>query len=291
MWKKSGVLLFLAPTVIILLVLSIFPLIYNIYLSFQKTGISPEITTEFIGLKNYVKIFSDPFFWNVLKNTLIFIFSVLVVEIVLGLIVAMSIRKLFEKSVVFRTIVLMPLMITPAVVALLWRLMYNADFGIINYLLSIFGVNKIQWLSNPSMAMVSLVIIDTWQWLPFVILFFITGLSYIPKEYFEMARIDGANFYIKLKYIIFPLLKKTFLVILLFRVLDSLKIFETIFILTDGGPGVATEQLTFWSYKYMFKFFNFGYGAAISVILLITSIIFCLFLVKFFNIDSKKKNV
>jgi multiple sugar transport system permease protein len=261
--------LLLAPTVTVLLALTIYPLIYSIKLSFQ-TG-SGHATLE-----NFARLFSDQFFLSALLHTFVYTAIALTIEFFIGLGLALLLNEKMRGRNAFRALFLLPMMLPPVVVGVVWRLMLNSNFGALNGTLKGFGVNTeaLTWTASPKLAMASVIMADVWQWTPFMFLILLAGLQAIPQEPYEAALIDGSDAWRTFQHVTLPLLKPAILIALLLRTMDLLRVFDHIFILTEGGPGFATETLSLYIYRTAFRFSNFGYAAAMSfVLLLITNLI------------------
>jgi multiple sugar transport system permease protein len=259
----------IAPTVAVLLALTIYPLIYSIKISFQ-TG-SGNATLE-----NFTRLFSDQFFLSALLHTFVYAAIALTIEFFIGLGLALLLNEKMRGRNVFRALFLLPMMLPPVVVGVVWRLMLNSNFGALNGTLKGFGVNTeaLTWTASPKLAMASVIMADVWQWTPFMFLILLAGLQAIPQEPYEAALIDGSNAWRTFRHVTLPLLRPAILIALLLRTMDLLRVFDHIFIMTEGGPGFATETLSLYIYRTAFRFSNFGYAAAMSfVLLLITNLI------------------
>jgi len=263
--------LLLSPTVIILLVLSIPLLIYSLYNSLLDYNfLHPERGIHFIGLKNYASIFSQPFFWyNTMYITLIFLLATVGIEFCLGFLLAYLANREIKGVNIFKLILITPLFVAPVSIGLIWKLMFNPSMGLINYLLWELRLPICNWISDASTALFSIVLVDIWQWTPFMFLILLAGFTSVPREPVEAAMIDGASGWRILRRIYIPYLKPIILVALLIRGMDALREFDKIYILTEGGPGVVTETLVYHAFRYAFRFFEMGYSTAISYIALI----------------------
>lgn len=259
--------LLIAPTVMVLLALSIYPLLYSIKVGFQTD--SGE--TAQWSLANFTRLATDGFFLSALGHTVIYAVVALTFEFLLGLGFAVLLDRSVRGRSLFRAVLLIPMMIPPVVVGVVWRLMLNADFGAINGTLKSLGVNTeaLTWTASPKLALASVIAVDIWQWTPFMFLVLLAGLQAIPQEPYEAAKIDGASKWQTFRHVTFPLLKPAILVALLLRTMDLLRVFDQIFILTEGGPGFATETVSLYIYRAAFRFFDFGYAAALSFVLLV----------------------
>ncbi len=280
-------LICIAPTILVLLALTIFPLIYAVYISFQDFYLPRPHATKFVGVQNYAGILTDSRFWTSLKQSLMFMFGSISVEFFLGLALALFFFEEFRgksAKAAYLPLILVPMMIAPVVVGYMWRLLYQVQFGPINYLLFEFlGLGPFEWTANPSTALLSVIIADIWQWTPFVTLVMLAGIVSLPQELFEVAEIDGASLYQRTRYIILPLLRRVTAIVLLIRVLDAFREFDKIFVLTQGGPGTATETAVFYAYLSGFKYFKIGYASAMSILLLIVTVIICVAIAKVFH--------
>jgi multiple sugar transport system permease protein len=256
----------LAPALFVLLSLSIYPLIYSISVSFQ-TETAGGIEW---GLKNFTRLLSDSFFLTALLHTLAFAVSALLIEFSIGLGLALLLNSQIRARGFFRAALLVPMMLPTVVVGIVWRLMLNSNFGAINGTLKRFGLNTeaLTWTGSPRLAFLSVIVVDVWQWTPFVFLVLLAGLQAIPQEPYEAALIDGSNRWQTFRHVTLPLLKPAILIALLLRTMDLLRVFDQIFILTEGGPGFATETISLYIYRTAFRFFDFGYAAAMSFVLL-----------------------
>ena len=261
--------LLLAPAIAVLLALTIYPLIYSIKISFQTASGAGTI-------QNFSRLFSDQFFLSAFAHTFVYAAIALTIEFLLGLGLALLLESKIRGRSVFRALLLLPMMLPPVVVGVVWRLMLNSNFGAINGTLKSFGANTdaLTWTASPKLAMASVIIADVWQWTPFMFLILLAGLQAIPQEPYEAALVDGSSAWQTFRHVTVPLLKPAILIALMLRTMDLLRVFDHIFIITEGGPGFATETLSLYIYRTAFRFSNFGYAAAMSfVLLLITNVI------------------
>jgi multiple sugar transport system permease protein len=272
---NSAPAVMLVPTVALLMALSLFPMFYSIWLSFNQWNLGDRTATwHFVGITNFVTIFTtDPFFWSAVQVTLIFVVATVTIQTLLGLGIALLFNDEFRGRGLVRTVIVLPLMISPVVAGLIWRFMYNTDRGMVNYLLYLVGIDKIDWLGQQASAMPAVMLADIWEWTPFVALIMMAALQSLPNEPFEAALIDGANAWQLFRYVTFPMIRPALMVALLIRTMDSFKIFDLIYVLTLGGPGVSTQVLGLYTYKWGFKFFQMGYASALSYIMIILLVI------------------
>jgi multiple sugar transport system permease protein len=259
----------LAPTMAVLLALTIYPLIYSIRISLQSE-------TGNWTLQNFARLIADRFFLSALGHTVVYAAVALTFEFLIGLALALLLDTQMRGRRIFRVLLLLPMMLPPVVVGVVWRLMLNSNFGAVNGTLKTFGIktDALTWTASPKLAMASVIVADVWQWTPFIFLILLAGLQAIPQEPYEAALIDGSSAWQTFRHVTLPLLKPAILIALLLRTMDLLRVFDQIFILTEGGPGFATETVSLYIYRTAFRFSNFGYAAAMSfVLLLITNVI------------------
>jgi multiple sugar transport system permease protein len=238
------------------------------YLSFHRYSYA-EGTKDYLGLKNYIRIFNDRFFLKGLRNT--FEFSILATfsELLAGLGLALLFNVRFRGKRWLLPIVIFPMMLSTMVICAIWRAMYHYDYGIINHILRSLGLDGIRWLIDPDLAMKSIVLVDIWQWTPLAFLILLAGLQSIPQELYEAARVDGAAGLRLFRHITLPLLLPHILLVILLRTIDTFKIFDKVYALTGGGPGTATETISFYIYREGFNYFNLGRASAASVVMLL----------------------
>lgn len=257
----------LIPIFILLIAVTIYPFIYGIYMSLSMYNFLAGF--KFIGLNNYIKLFHDIRFLHSLWVTFVFVLSAVSLEFIVGLGIALLLNRKFPCKRIFTSLIYIPMIMAPIAVALMWRMLYNADFGPINYFLLSAGVihRKVAWLSEAKYALPSLIVVDIWQWSPFMFLVLYAGLQSIPLEILEAAQIDGASKWQLFRYLTLPFLSPFIILAFLFRIMDAFKIFDSISVLTKGGPGTSTEMVSWLSYLNSFTYFRLGYAAAMSIIL------------------------
>jgi len=255
-----------APALAVLLALSIYPLFYSIAISLQQETASGIVWT----LAHFKRLATDNFFLTAMVHTFVYAVAALTCEFVLGLALALLLNQQMRGRAVFRASLLVPMMLPTVVVGIVWRLLLNPNFGAINGTLKQLGVNteSLTWTASPRLAFVAVIAVDVWQWTPFVFLVLLAGLQAIPQEPYEAALIDGSSRWQTFRHVTLPLLKPAILIVLLLRTMDLLRVFDQIFILTEGGPGFATELISLYIYRTAFRFSDFGYAAAMSFVLL-----------------------
>ncbi len=270
-FRELNYLLMLSPLLIFVIAIAIYPLLFSFFISFFKYRLTdPNQTKTFLGLANYLAAFEDPQVLKSITNTLVFVFGTVSVEMLVGLGLALLLSAETHLIRIIRSFLLIPMAIPPLVVGLVWKSLYNADFGVIPYYLKLTGLDVGRGpLGEISTAMPSVILIDLWQWSPLLMIIFLAGLKSLPNEPFEAARVDGASRWQRFWYITLPMLKPTLLIGLLMRTMQSFKVFDIIYATTAGGPGSATTVLNYHIYTVGMTFFNMGYAAALANILLV----------------------
>jgi multiple sugar transport system permease protein len=273
--------MFMAPAVIVMAVALLYPIGYMIYASFLDWNPSQRIgEAEFVGLRNYINLLSDASFLESFWVTIKFAAIVVSVEMFLGVGLALLLDRNIRGMSVLRTLFILPMMIAPIVVGLMWRYMYHPTVGIFNKTLKGMGFESIPWLSDGNWAFASVVIADVWQWTPFIFILSLAALQSLPKSAMEAARIDGATGWQQIIYIKLPLMLPVLIVTALLRLIDAFKVLEVILVLTNGGPGLSTEILSLRISRTASEFRELGEAAAMSNYLLILLLIltFAMFL-------------
>ena len=265
---------FIAPAEVYLMFMSIFPFIYSVYLSLYQAKLTRLHKKFFVGFENYVNLFKDEVFLASLKNTFVLTTTSIVFEVILAFACAKVFLSLKEQKTGYflRSMSILPMMITPLCVALIFSYILNPTLGILNYILSGVGVEPISWFANPNLALWSIIAINVWQWTPFMMLLMLAGLVSIPSSLYEAASLEKARWWHVARWIELPAIKDVILIGIILRVIDNLKLFDLVYITTRGGPGDNTELLTYFTYRQDFAFFNVGYGSAAAVIILVISI-------------------
>lgn len=270
-WGHSP-LPYILPTVLYLLALTVYPLFYSLYLAFQ-TYTTQTNSFHFVGFANFVELATDPVFLASFRNTLIFTVAVTVAEVLLGLLIALFFERDFIGKALLRTALIIPMLSTPMVVGLMWRFLLNADWGVLNWLLHFVGIGPINWVGQSPWSLISLMLVDIWQWTGFAFLMLYAGLQTLPEELFEAAKVDGANAWQRFFYIKLPLLRALLIILTIFRSVDAFRSFDTVFALTYGGPGTNSYLLSFYAYLTGFSFLRMGYASAIAYVMVIFVII------------------
>ena len=267
---------FLAPSIFVLLAVGIYPLLFALVTSFRRYNITrPRDGFPFIGLDNYIAVFNDSSLWNALLLTLRFYVTALPVQIALGLFVALLLHRpgLGFLRAFARVSLVVPLATTYAVVGLIGRLIFNGNFGVANQIIGWAGLPGFDWLGSPAGAFAAIVMMDIWQWTPFCALIFLAGLSMVPVEIEEAARLETRSKLALLRHVQLPYLLPGLTAILILRSADVLKLFDMVFVMTRGGPGSATDLVSVYIQRVGFRVFDMGMASAQAIILLIFTII------------------
>lgn len=262
---------FAIPAALFLTFFAVASIIYCLYMSFFQWKLFDMGENKvFVGLQNYAALFKDPVFGTVMINTLTIVLCCLVAETLLGFAIALVLWEMKRSMRVVQTIFLLPMITSPVVVALIWRYIYDPQFGILNYVLrNTAGVGNIAWLGDSHYALFSVILVDIWQMTPFTILILYAAMMNINEDWIEAASVDGAGFWKIVQKIVIPSVLPMTTFVLLMRTMDLLKIFDTIYVLTRGGPGYATETMAMYTYKVGFSQYEMGYAMALSVVTLL----------------------
>jgi multiple sugar transport system permease protein len=278
---------FVTPTVLIIALILIYPIAQSIVLSFGQSSIDGSEPYRFVGFKHYAALTGDDRFWNALGVTFVFTALSIPLELCLGIGLALLMNETFKFKGLVRLAVLFPWALPTALNTLIWRWMYNSDYGLFNAVALQSGIveRPINFLGDDVLAMGSMVVVAVWKTSSFMALIILAGLQSIPRDLFEAGRIDGMNRWQEFSQITLPLLKGPIMVALIIRSMDALHTFELPFNLTDGGPAAATESLSLYAYKVIFDFLDFNFGAAIVVVQFL--VIFAMSLIYVFTLRSK----
>ncbi|MBO0812713.1 MAG: sugar ABC transporter permease [Microlunatus sp.] len=265
--------IFTSPALLVLILLNTFPLIYSILISFSRVDTSTGLEFGERTLSNWSGLLQDSQFWGSLQFTVIFTVLAVASEYVLGLALALLLREKLAGGGFFRVLFAIPMMLTPVAIGFMWRMLYDQSNGPINAALGFLGLGSPGWLSDRHLAVVSVVIMDVWEWTPLVFLLLLAGLQSIGSELIDAARVDGASGWQIITRIILPLLAPVSVTAVFLRMIDSFQVFGQIFLLTGGGPGTATTSTTLFGFFQGFQSFDLGYGAAIALSLLVLVIV------------------
>ncbi|MCX5909382.1 MAG: sugar ABC transporter permease [Deltaproteobacteria bacterium] len=255
------------PAMIVTAVLMIFPMIYLLYMSLHDWLLIGGTGPQFVFLQNYAALFQDERFLASLSRTGLFIVMGLLIQVPLGMAIAVLFNEHFPGRSLMRTLLLLPMVATPVAMSLIWVIMLDPSSGVFNYFVSFLGIRGIAWLSDVNIVVPALVMVDTWQWTPMVALICLAGLSALPNEPFEAAMIDGASAWQRFWRLTLPMVWPTLLVAILFRFIDLLKVIEHIYVMTRGGPGFASETINVYNFLMGLFYYRVGYGSSISVVI------------------------
>lgn len=272
--------LFLTPTMLLLLFITIFPLVWSLYLSFNEWSVTRDALNApiWVGTQNYQELLTDTRIgertWERFIVTGQFVVPAVTLELLLGFGVAILLNRKFRGRAVFMTVLLIPMMLSPVVVALFWRFMMQGE-GILNYIaVNVLGIGSIGWLTDRNTVIISLIIVDVWMWTPFMMLISLAGLSAVPKYLYEAAAVDRASGWFRFRHITLPMITPLLLIAIIFRTIDAYKLFDLAFVLlgSQGGPGRAGQTAALWVYEVAFSNFDTGMGSALGYIMLIVII-------------------
>jgi multiple sugar transport system permease protein len=259
----------LLPTLAVLAANSIFPILYALRVSFESYQMLIPVPPRFLGLANYAQIMRDPLFWHSLQVTLVFVVGVIVFQFPAGFGLALLVNRLPRFQELTATLLLLPTIMSASVVGFQWYQLYNYEFGPVNYLLGLLHLGRPTWTADPHLALPALVFVDFWEWTPFMTLLLFAGLRSLPGPIIEAARVDGSTPWEVLWRIIVPLLRPVIGIAVILRVIMAFKLFDIVYVLTAGGPGIATENVAFYTYIQGFRYFNMGLASALSILQLI----------------------
>jgi multiple sugar transport system permease protein len=262
-------LLTVAPATLLLVGISIFPLLWALRLSFMQDSLLSVATPRFIGLGNYAHLLHDKLFWTSLGVTSVFAVSVITIQLAVGLAVALALDRLPRYQQVVATVLLIPSILSPSVVSFQWRQLFDYYSGPLNYFLGLLHLPLQGWTASPRGALPALVLVDFWEWTPFMVLLMFAGIKSLPKPVFEAARIDGSSGWQVIIFQTIPMLRRVIAIAVILRLISAFKIFDIIYSLTAGGPGTSTESLAFYTYVQGFRYFDLGYSTAMAFVTLI----------------------
>lgn len=287
--ERAVKLLFIVPAVVYLLLLSVVPFVYSVYLSLFDARLTRLDRMFFIGLENYENLLTDPLFLKAIQNTVVLTVSSITLEIVFGFLCAKVFLSLRERRTgqVLRSLTILPMMITPICVGLMFSYILNPTLGVANYLLSGVGIQGPSWFGDPNFALPTVIFINAWQWTPFMMLLMLAGLVSVPSSLYEAAELEGAKWHHVARWIEIPAIRDVIVIGVILRVIDNLKLFDLVYVTTRGGPGDATELITYFAYRQDFRFFQVGYGSAAAVIILLMSIVVTTFAVAYLRRNQR----
>jgi len=277
--------LFVLPIIFFYLFVTIYPFLYMIYISFFEYNLAKGGVQRFIGVANYVQMFYDPVARGSVAFTAFITISGVAIETLLALLLALLVLGVKGERIM-RLCFLIPMTIPMAVSGMIWRMLYNTTYGPINYFLSFFGIKRISWMGDPFYAPLAILIMDIWQWTPFIFLLLYAGLKNIPPVYIEAAMVDGADEWQLTRHVRLPMIRDLIMIAVLLRSIDLLKLFDSVYMVTGGGPGTATYTFSYLIYQVGFiTGINLGYASALSVVLLIVIMLLTMLLIRVLKVD------
>lgn len=274
--EKNLRYIFPLPAVLFVVILMVFPVVYTFFLSFTDWSLTSGRPLSVVGLESYFKVLKEPRFLESLGRTFYFTFGAVIVEMVLGTVLALILNRKFKGKGMVKTLLLLPLVATPVAIGIVWNLFYDPTIGILNYVLSVLKLPQSGWVSDASTVMPSLIIVDIWQWTPMITIIVLAGLAGLSTEPYESAMVDGANGRQVLFQITLPMLMPTILTAVILRAIDALKTYDIIYSMTGGGPGYSSENLNILAFKYSFEYFRMGQSAVMLVFLFAIVMLFSL---------------
>jgi multiple sugar transport system permease protein len=263
-WRPPSYWPFVIPALVVVLAVIVFPWLFTIWMSFNEWKVGAP--TSLVGLANYLRLPNDPRFVEAVWHTLIYTVLSVLLPVICGTFAAVVFHIKFPLRGFLRAIFIMPMMATPVAIALVWTMMFHPQLGVLNYLLSLVGIPPQLWVFHPATVIPSLVLVETWQWTPLVMLIVLGGIAALPTEPYESAQIDGAGMWQMFRYITLPLILPFIFIAAMIRTIDAVKSFDIIFAITQGGPGSASETINVYLYSVAFVYYDLGYGSAIAVV-------------------------
>ncbi len=259
----------LSPAVAIFILMSILPVLNLLAMSVHEiTWVSGHSVWTYVGPAHYRRLADDTLLRTGAWNTILFAIGGVAVQVVLGFFLAWAVSRMERSRLIYRTIFILPILVPGILIGAIWKLMLNYDFGLVNGALEVFGIDPVDWLGTPALALPSVIAVDIWHWTPFCFLLLLAGFESLPQDVQEAARVDGASTWDELRFVLIPMMMPVIVVTFLFRFVTSLKVFDEIYLLTAGGPGSATEVLSYTIYRTFFAQDRMGYGSAMSVAVL-----------------------
>ena len=285
--RRGEALLLVGPAVLYLIAFSVYPLVTSLIRSFESYD--PRTTSwTWIGLANYRQLFSDPEFWHTLEHTFVFTFGAVAIQVVLGTALALFFNQKLRGATLVRGILILPMLLTPIVVGLMWRALLNPNWGMLNWIATELGFHNVQWLSDPHTALRTLILVDCWQWTPFVFVIVYARLQALDQEVFEAGSVDGATWFQRTRYLTLPMLMPAIVFAAVFRGIDAFRTFDLVYGLTNGGPVQATTTLSFESFQNGFEFLHYGYASAVAYVMVIVAAIGVTILFRFVRVRREE---
>ncbi len=271
---------FVVPALVVIAAVIVFPWVFTLWMSVNSWTLGQPVV--FAGLDNYTRLLVDMRFWESLWHTALYTLLAVVAPLFLGTLAALIFDAQFPFRGLLRGVFVMPMMATPVAIALVWTMMFHPQLGVLNYLLSLVGIGPQEWIYNQKSVIPSLVLVETWQWTPLIMLIVLGGLAAVPREPYESAEIDGANAWQKFRYLTLPMIAPFLMIGVIIRSIDAVKSFDIIYAMTQGGPGTASETINIYLYNTAFSYYDIGYGSAMAVVffIIIVALSFVLMMVR-----------
>jgi multiple sugar transport system permease protein len=280
-WLDAKIrILLLIPAFFVMALVFLYPILYTVYLSFHDWTFFTMHNPPFIGFRHMTHVLGDTEFYRSMLRSAIYVGAGVGLQFVFGFTLALAVNRIRRGHGLLTTLFVFPMMVTPVVVGLIWKFIFDYNFGIFNYTLTVLGLDKMAVLNTNSLALAATILVDVWQWTPFMFIVLLAGLKSLPSEPFEAADIDGASSWQTLWHVTIPLLKSVIIVSLVMRIAGAIKVFDQIFVLTGGGPGTATETFSILLHRKAFVEFDFGYSSALAIVLTIIVGVVCWFAVR-----------
>ena len=270
---------FVIPALVVVGAVIVFPWAFTLWMSVNAWTLGGDVS--FVGFDNYARLASDVRFWESLGHTLSYTLLSVIAPLILGTFAAVLFDSKMPLRGVLRAIFVMPMMATPVAIALVWTMMYHPQLGVLNYLLSLVGIPPQEWIYNQLSVIPSLVLVETWQWTPLIMLIVLGGLAAVPREPYESAEIDGANAWQMFRYLTLPMIAPFLMIAVIIRSIDAVKSFDIIYAMTQGGPGTASETINIYLYNTAFSYYDIGYGSAMAVVFFVIIVALSLVLMMF----------
>jgi multiple sugar transport system permease protein len=278
----------MTPALVLVAAVTAYPLVYSLIISFHDVRLTRISRADFVGLANYERLLGDSAFHHSLLLSLIYVVCSVVGSLMLGFAIALLMDRELRGMVLWRSLLIVPMVVTPVSIGLTWRMMFNDQIGIVNYVLGWLGLPRPLWIESPDSALLSVILVDIWEWTPFMFLILLAGLRSLPQSPFESARVDGAAASQVLLYLTIPMMRPVIAVAVLLRAVDAVRIFDQVFIMTRGGPAQATDLFSLFLYRTGFKHAYISYASALSWVLLIVLTILLVLFVRYAGVFTGK---
>jgi len=285
--NKDYLVIFLLPAIIVLVMLTIYPLLYSLKMSFYNWNLTiPKSANEFVWFSNYINLFKNAEFWSALWVTVRFTVASVCLTMVIGVALAFLMFQNLKGSSVVRTFIIAAMVIAPVIIGTAWRLMYNPGWGLINYFLTVLHIGSKPFLAQSSTVLPAVIAVDVWEWSPLVMIIVLAALQGLSTEVYESAKVDGASVFQVFVHITLPLIKPALLLALLIRTMDAFRVFDTVYAMTGGGPGIASENLNILMYNTGFEFFQASKTATMAIVSLVIITVVCSYVVRVFKSED-----